>query len=103
MKKLLVLILCWLCYHVALAQPPAKGRTLYYLMDTASTPQPDRMWAFSEDLPLQYYVLAYPCLDDGDKPHLGIDTRKPAGIITAKQLHELQLLSLPQLIKSLKV
>ena len=98
MKKPLLLLLCWLCCHVALAQPPAKGRTFYYLMDTASTPKLNRMWSIDKDPPFIMYTLACPCLFENGKPALIRDLRDPGQTISSQTLNKQPLLTLPDLI-----
>lgn len=100
MKKIIFFFFLF-CSSGLFAQQKVKVDTVYYLLDTAKTPEIDRMWTLNEDGPLQYTRLNCPCVNDKDFPVFIFRVSENTVIKNLNSYRD-KLVSLPDLIKKYK-
>jgi len=105
MKYYFLIILCFSLY-VSRAQKSTinNNNSLYYFIDTVSTPVKDGMWQIGIEGPFKYYSVKCPCLEYNQQPTFLYNyIKSPEGkVISKDELRRLKFISLPNLITLVK-
>ena len=98
MKYILLIFFCFTFFKVSAQKNVNNIDSVYYLLDTTSTPIRERMWDVGIESRYKYFTIKCPCLKYGNEPTFIYNINDPGEKRTESYILKLNTVSLSKLI-----
>lgn len=98
MRYFLIIFFCFSLCKASAQKAVSNIDTVYYLLDTASTPSRDRMWDIGVESSYKFFTIKCPCLKYNSEPTFIYNLKEPGQKISNNSVSKFNTVGLSSLI-----